>query len=46
MDELRGPAEFTKTLEEVSKGHEKLRGVLKTWRERMTNEVSGPAAPK
>lgn len=46
VKELRDVVEFTKTLRDVAKGHEQLRGLLKTWRERMTNEVSGPAAPK
>jgi|GEM_PF-3337704 len=44
LNDLRGAAQFTKSLQEVIRGHEFLSGALRTWRARMLHE--SPPSPK
>ena len=44
LNDLRGAAQFTKSLQEVIRGHEFLSGALRTWRARMLHE--SPPTPK
>ncbi|MGE5531626.1 MAG: hypothetical protein ACM3VW_05880, partial [Bacteroidota bacterium] len=44
LDDLRGAAQFTKSLQEVIRGHEFLSGALRVWRARMLHE--SPPSPK